>query len=135
VFDHGAGFFVETFDPTHSHSITHTHGIAHDHSVPAHTHSLTPASTKEAYPSSHNATLKVYNWDDDAAWDLVTTISGITDDVTEQERRGELTDCHQVQLAIWHCRRHHPSPFLDSKWTDPSRQTCRNETGRTAESR
>lgn len=70
----------------HVHTVAgHDHGIAHTHSTPNHVHSLTPASTKEAYPASHSVILKVYNWDDDAAWDLVATISGITEDVVDED--------------------------------------------------
>jgi hypothetical protein len=74
-----------TLNENHSHSMLHSHGIAHSHSTPDHAHSLTYGVYKETMPASHSVTLKVYYWDDDAAWDLVTTISGITDDVSDQD--------------------------------------------------
>ena len=75
----------------HTHGMAHTHGISHTHSTPNHTHSLTYGVYKEAYPASHSVSLKVYAWDDDAAWDLVTTISGITEDVSEQDLTAYIT--------------------------------------------
>jgi len=87
--------WVSDAGTAHHHGQAHTHVVTigthghstpdHQHTVPGHSHSLTPASTKEAYPASHNVTLKVYNWDDDAAWDLVATISGITEDVVNED--------------------------------------------------
>lgn len=76
----------------HIHGIAHTHSTPnHQHTVPGHTHGLTYGVYKEAYPASHSVTLKVYNWDDDAAWDLVATISGITTDTSDQDLTAYIT--------------------------------------------
>jgi hypothetical protein len=81
--------------PAHTHTTPN-----HQHTVPGHVHSLTPASTKEAYPASHSVTLKLYNWDDDAAWDLVGTISGITEDVTDLDILPYITGAGQWEIRL-----------------------------------
>lgn len=91
----------------HYHGMGHTHGIPHTHStpnhahdVPGHTHALVYGVYKEAMPASHSVTLKVYEWDDDSTWNLVATVSGITDDVSDQDLSAYITGAGIWRLEL-----------------------------------
>lgn len=72
----------------HSHTVTvaaHSHTVtvpAHSHDTPNHTHTLDYGVFKEAMPASHNVAMGIYRRDG-SSWDLVVSISGLTDDVEE----------------------------------------------------
>lgn len=75
----------------HAHSIAHDHAIPHTHSTPNHSHSLTAAATKEAYPATHAVNLLVYQLVSGAWTQVGTTISGITDDAPDIDLTAYIT--------------------------------------------
>lgn len=90
-----------TVNENHSHGMAHTHSTPnHQHTTPTHTHGLTYGVYKEAYPASHSVTLKVYEWDDDATWTLVATVSGITEDVSDQDLSAYITGAGVWRLEL-----------------------------------
>lgn len=105
LFVEGSGIFYNAETDTSggnlvaSNDTTHTHGMPHTHTTPNHTHGLTYGVFKEAYPASHNATLKVYELEA-GVWTLRATITGLTADAEDLELTSYITGPGQWRLTL-----------------------------------
>lgn len=89
----GSGdMFTHSADGAHDHTVTipsHTHSTpnhthpSHDHTVSAHTHDLTYGIFKEPMPASWSVIIGVYRRNSSGGWDLLESLSGLTDETEE----------------------------------------------------
>lgn len=89
-------------DGSHSHTVAiggHTHSIAHTHDVPAHVHGLDYGIFEEAMPAAIDAVVGVYKRNG-ASWDLVASISGLTDEVEDVDLTPWVDSAGSWRLAI-----------------------------------
>lgn len=72
----------------------------HHHSTPDHTHGLTAAASKEAYPPSHSVALKVYELVSGIWTQVGSPISGITDDAPDLDLTAYITGPGRWRIVL-----------------------------------
>jgi predicted GH43/DUF377 family glycosyl hydrolase len=87
--NHTDPMYTATADGSHGHNVT----------IPSHTHGLTYGVFKEAFPATHSVEVRVYEWTG-SAWSLLTTITGLTDDVEEVDLTQWLDGPGKYRLSI-----------------------------------